>query len=192
MKINNKPRASSAPWDLTPHLVEEFTDNGTYAAAAADILAERGLTIDEPIVRQLIRLDLEGDGVEEVLVVVGEIKAVKEQLRAIPHKGLGYGVLRYLTEDPQWRAALGPVDLVLIDANHNYHAVTRDIAINRAHPHRFLAVHDITGARRATAGVRRAWEEITDGHKLEIIRPHRELGLGRSTMGIGIWSASEE
>lgn len=64
--------AVSAPWDLTPHLVEEFTDNGTYAAAAADILAERGLTIDEPVVRQLIRLDLEGDGLEEVLVVVGD------------------------------------------------------------------------------------------------------------------------
>ncbi|MBB6286057.1 MULTISPECIES: non-ribosomal peptide synthetase [unclassified Pseudomonas] len=27
------------------------------------------------------------------------IKAIKEQLRAVPHKGLGYGVLRYLAED---------------------------------------------------------------------------------------------
>ena len=27
------------------------------------------------------------------------IKAIKEQLRAIPHKGLGYGVLRYLADD---------------------------------------------------------------------------------------------
>ncbi|MHC8406480.1 non-ribosomal peptide synthetase [Pseudomonas sp. TMB3-21] len=36
------------------------------------------------------------------------IKAIKEQLRAVPHKGLGYGVLRYLADDPcrQTMAAL--------------------------------------------------------------------------------------
>ncbi|MCF4989215.1 amino acid adenylation domain-containing protein, partial [Pseudomonas gessardii] len=28
------------------------------------------------------------------------IKAIKEQLRAVPHKGLGYGVLRYLADSP--------------------------------------------------------------------------------------------
>ena len=27
------------------------------------------------------------------------IKAIKEQLRTVPHKGLGYGVLRYLADD---------------------------------------------------------------------------------------------
>ena len=27
------------------------------------------------------------------------IKAIKEQLRGVPHKGLGYGVLRYLTDN---------------------------------------------------------------------------------------------
>lgn len=64
--------AISAPWDLTPHLVEEFSDDGTYAALAADILEERGLTIVAPVVRQLIRLDLEGDGLHEVLVVAGD------------------------------------------------------------------------------------------------------------------------
>ena len=34
------------------------------------------------------------------------IKAVKEQLRAIPNKGIGYGVLRYLTEDGKALASL--------------------------------------------------------------------------------------
>jgi hypothetical protein len=36
------------------------------------------------------------------------IKAIKEQLRGMPHKGLGYGVLRYLADDlpaRPWRAA---------------------------------------------------------------------------------------
>jgi hypothetical protein len=81
-----------------------------------------------------------------------------------------------------WRRELGPIDLVLIDANHHYRAVRRDFEIERAHPHRFLALHDITGARRGTEGVARLWSEL-DGHKTEMIAPG-------SKMGIGIWSAS--
>jgi non-ribosomal peptide synthase protein (TIGR01720 family) len=34
------------------------------------------------------------------------VKAVKEQLRAVPAKGLGYGVLRYLSSDPDVRRRL--------------------------------------------------------------------------------------
>jgi hypothetical protein len=90
-----------------------------------------------------------------------------------------------------WRRALGPIDFVLIDANHSYRAVRRDFEVNRSFPQRFLALHDITGARRQTAGVGRLWREIREGNKLEIVRPHRELGLNHSTMGIGIWSATE-
>ena len=86
-----------------------------------------------------------------------------------------------------WRAALGHIDLVLIDANHAYHAVKQDFAINRGFPHRFLAFHDISGYRRQTRGVRRFWNELAGG-KLEILRPHRDLGLDHTTMGIGIWS----
>jgi hypothetical protein len=79
-----------------------------------------------------------------------------------------------------WRRALGPIDLVMIDANHHYCAVRRDFQIERAQPHRFLALHDITGARRGTEGVARLWREL-DGNKLEIVEPG-------SRMGIGIWS----
>jgi hypothetical protein len=89
-----------------------------------------------------------------------------------------------------WRRSLGHVDLVLIDANHAYHAVKRDFAINRDFPHRFLAFHDITGATRQTTGVAKLWREIDSGEKREIVRPHGELGLDHSIMGIGIWSAS--
>jgi hypothetical protein len=87
-----------------------------------------------------------------------------------------------------FRKSLGHVDLVLIDANHAYHAVARDFAIARAHPHRLIALHDITGYRRQTTGVARFWREL-EGDKLEIVRPHRELGLSCSTMGIGVWSS---
>jgi hypothetical protein len=89
-----------------------------------------------------------------------------------------------------WRAALGPIDLVLVDGNHAYHAVKRDVERCRAFPSRFLALHDITGARRATTGVRRLWQEIVasgTGRTWEIVRPHVDLGLDHSVMGIGIW-----
>jgi hypothetical protein len=91
-----------------------------------------------------------------------------------------------------WRASLGPIDLVLIDANHAYHAVRRDLEINQRFPHRFIALHDICGARRSTRGVKRLWDELDHGHSLEIVRPQTELGLDHSLMGIGIWSATED
>ncbi|HEX7242949.1 MAG TPA: amino acid adenylation domain-containing protein, partial [Longimicrobiaceae bacterium] len=34
------------------------------------------------------------------------LKAVKEQLRAVPHRGIGYGALRWLSADPETRARL--------------------------------------------------------------------------------------
>jgi hypothetical protein len=65
--------AISAPWELQPSLVEEFTDDGTYAAFAAQLLAERGMEVAEPVIKQAFRLDLEGDGINEVLVVAEEL-----------------------------------------------------------------------------------------------------------------------
>lgn len=87
----------------------------------------------------------------------------------------------------QWRAGLGPIDLVLIDANHAYHAVKRDFETNRRFPHRYIALHDIVGGNRFTAGVKKFWAEINSGEKIEIVRPHLELELDHSLMGIGIW-----
>ncbi|HET6230939.1 MAG TPA: non-ribosomal peptide synthase/polyketide synthase, partial [Longimicrobiaceae bacterium] len=37
------------------------------------------------------------------------LKAVKEQLRAIPHKGVGFGILRYLSGDAELRARLAAI-----------------------------------------------------------------------------------
>lgn len=98
------------------------------------------------------------------------------------------------SESPEflsWREGLGPIDLVLIDANHSYRAVKRDFEINRRFPHRFLAFHDITGFHPATRGVARLWREL-EGDKVEIVRPHREIGVEHSTMGIGIWSEGQD
>ncbi|MEX1125701.1 MAG: hypothetical protein WEE53_08550 [Acidimicrobiia bacterium] len=65
--------AISADWVLTPYLVEETTDDGTYATVASDLLAERDLTVASPIIKQVIRFDLEGDGVNEVIVVAEDV-----------------------------------------------------------------------------------------------------------------------
>lgn len=65
--------AISAPWDLQPHLYEETTDDGTYAGFASDLLSSRGLEVDDPVIKQLVRTDLEGDNVNEVLVVAEDV-----------------------------------------------------------------------------------------------------------------------
>lgn len=65
--------AISAPWDIQPHLFEEVPDDGTYAAFAADLLSSRGLDVASPEIKQLYRTDLEGDGVNEVLVVAEDV-----------------------------------------------------------------------------------------------------------------------
>lgn len=65
--------AISAPWTLQPHLFEELDDDGTYAGFAAELLAARGLEVAEPLIKEVFRADLEGDGVNEVLVVAEDV-----------------------------------------------------------------------------------------------------------------------
>jgi hypothetical protein len=61
--------AVSAGWDLVPHTVEPQVDDGTYAGFARDLLASRGLDVADPVITQLLRVDLEGDGTDEALAV---------------------------------------------------------------------------------------------------------------------------
>jgi len=66
--------AISAPFDLQPFLYDDGeADDGTYAGFASDLLAGRGLDVEDPNIKQLVRTDLEGDGVNEVLVVAEEV-----------------------------------------------------------------------------------------------------------------------
>ncbi|WP_265533556.1 non-ribosomal peptide synthetase [Pseudomonas saponiphila] len=55
--------------------------------------------------------------VEEAAGQGASIKAIKEQLRAVPHKGLGYGVLRYLADDA-CREALAALPLAPVTFNY--------------------------------------------------------------------------
>jgi hypothetical protein len=65
--------AISAPWVITPYLVEELEDDGTYSGFASELLAERGLDVPDPTLKQILQVDLEGDGVNEVLVVAEDV-----------------------------------------------------------------------------------------------------------------------
>ncbi|OLU26329.1 non-ribosomal peptide synthetase [Pseudomonas sp. PA15(2017)] len=47
----------------------------------------------------------------------GSLKAIKEQLRAVPHKGLGHGVLRYLADEPS-RAAMAVLPEARVTFNY--------------------------------------------------------------------------
>lgn len=65
--------AVSAPWELQPHLFEEAADDGgEYAGFARDFLATRGLDVADPVIKQIFRTDLEGDGINEVIFVAEE------------------------------------------------------------------------------------------------------------------------
>jgi hypothetical protein len=87
-----------------------------------------------------------------------------------------------------WRTSLGPIDLVFIDGDHTEAGVRADFSREQALPHRFLGFHDILGTNRHTEGVRKLWCSLPAGRQVEICRPHREIGLEHSLMGIGIWA----
>jgi non-ribosomal peptide synthase protein (TIGR01720 family) len=59
-----------------------------------------------------VRLSLSGDEPGEI------IKAVKEQLRQVPGRGLGYGLLRYLCQEPQVREKLRSLPAAEISFNY--------------------------------------------------------------------------
>jgi hypothetical protein len=65
--------AISAPWNLVPHFVQEETDDGTYSAFARPLLAARGLEVANPVIKQVIRFDMDGDGTNEVIAVAEEV-----------------------------------------------------------------------------------------------------------------------
>jgi hypothetical protein len=66
--------AISAPWETQPHLFEAVTPDATHRSHARDLLASRGLVVANPVIKQVFRTDLEGDGVNEVLIVAEDIQ----------------------------------------------------------------------------------------------------------------------
>lgn len=65
--------AVQAEWPLVPHKVEDIGGQlDVYIDAVMEVLAQRGLEVDTAYLEQLVRFDLEGDGVDEVIVIATE------------------------------------------------------------------------------------------------------------------------
>ena len=66
------PLAIAADWDVVPHPIEMLsTESEIYIDIVADVLVGQGVIDPAPELRQVIRTDLEGDGVDEVIVIAG-------------------------------------------------------------------------------------------------------------------------
>lgn len=76
---------------------------------------------------------------------------------------------------PAWRAALGHVDMVFIDADHET-GFRRDYDIERAFPHSFIAFHDI--ANTAYPALMRFWQHDITGEKHTFINTDTSLQFG--------------
>jgi non-ribosomal peptide synthase protein (TIGR01720 family) len=59
-----------------------------------------------------VQLNLQGEGPAE------NIKAIKEQLRGVPQRGIGYGLLRYLSPDEGLRAQLAALPVPQVSFNY--------------------------------------------------------------------------
>lgn len=62
----------NADWDLFPRpYKEQDTRQPTYQRVVEEILRDEGMDNPKTVIKQLIRVDLDGDGAEEVLIVAG-------------------------------------------------------------------------------------------------------------------------
>ena len=70
------PIGVSGTWDLFPQAVEVLaTENQTYKDITRALIAEFGIDDPDPQLLQVLRVDLEGDGVYEVLVIAERLQA---------------------------------------------------------------------------------------------------------------------
>lgn len=68
--FGSNPLAVDADWDLAPQPVVELPlGSEVYGSIVSDYLASRGFDDPEPVIVQLYRVDFEGDGAEEVIIV---------------------------------------------------------------------------------------------------------------------------
>ncbi len=76
---------------------------------------------------------------------------------------------------PEWRARLGHIDMVFIDADHET-GFRRDYEIERAFPHTFMAFHDI--ANTAYPALVDFWEHEVTGDKIKFVNTDTSLKFG--------------
>jgi non-ribosomal peptide synthase protein (TIGR01720 family) len=156
------------------------------------------LTLQEWTANKWVLLDLEGHGREDLFPEVDvsrtvgwftsiypvwleyeknvsaaeTLKSVKEQLRAIPNRGIGYGVLRYLNSDPQVKAALS--SLTQAEISFNYMGQIGD---KQHHGDESMQVNESSGPWYSLRGERK--------YKLEI-----NCAIERNRLSV-VWAFSE-
>ncbi|HEV2735592.1 MAG TPA: condensation domain-containing protein, partial [Longimicrobiaceae bacterium] len=121
-----------------------------------------------------VRLELEEGGPGEVL------KGVKEQLRAIPRRGIGYGMLRHLSDDPGVREALrgAPEPEVLFNYLGQFGRTYSGLSL-------FGAAEEGTGPSRAGTTPRAQLLEINarvSGGRLRLVWTYGEEVHARETI----------
>lgn len=73
----------NADADAAPRAAETLpTDNPTYRVALSQWLATRGIDDDAPVIAQLLRVDLEGDGSDEILLAAERARGSITSTRA--------------------------------------------------------------------------------------------------------------
>ena len=93
--------------------------------------------------------------------LAGTIQRVKEQLRAVPRRGIDHGVRRYLAEDPAYAGAAPRLTF-------NYLGQF-DHVFDAAAP--FLPAREATGDERDPDGLRDRWFDVigmVEGHRLHV------------------------
>lgn len=67
--------STAAKWNFTPRILRKIdVENRTYKSVVANFLARKGITRPVVKIRQAYRIDLDGDGVEEVLIAATNYK----------------------------------------------------------------------------------------------------------------------
>jgi predicted O-methyltransferase YrrM len=67
----------------------------------------------------------------------------------------------------KWRKKIGHIDMVLIDADHDYKPAKRDYLREVSFPHRFIAMHDI--ANSGYPKLTKLWRNTIKGDKIEFV-----------------------
>ncbi len=109
-----------AAWTGSPRLLVEMEGHGR-EDLFPDIDVSRTVGWFTSIFPVL--LDLGGptdgsSGTERPAILGNQIQAVRDQLRRVPNRGVGYGILRYLAADPALRAALAAAPAPQVNFNY--------------------------------------------------------------------------
>jgi len=129
--------AVGGPWNAMPRAVK-ITDTGqqVYKEAAAEILKSQGIVNPKVILTQVIRVDLDGDGVEEVLVSATNYERFKPGGGLTPNARAGDYSLVFLRKVVQ-----GKVVTSIITGE--YYPKAKEF--NAPAEHRVIGVLDLNG-----------------------------------------------